>query len=96
MLYTIGSEYNSSCYIAVTAQNTQRMIDVRLAGGSNSSSGIVELRSLIPLTGWQDFFCGYSSFSNRVSAVVCRMLGFETIASYSSKKKKIKSLSPIH
>ena len=69
----------------MTAQTTQRMIDVRLAGGSNGSSGIVELRSLIPLTGWQDFFCGYSSFSTRVSAVVCRMLGFETIASYSSK-----------
>ena len=69
----------------MTAQNTQRMIDVRLAGGSNSSSGIVELRSLIPLTGWQDFFCGYNSFRYRVSVVVCRMLGFQTIASYSSK-----------
>ena len=77
----------------MTAQNAQRMIDVRLAGGSNSSSGIVEFRSLIPLTGWQDFFCGYSSFSNRVSAVVCRMLGFETIAGYSSKINEVQYIN---
>ena len=78
------SRYNSSCFVALTAQNNRQMIDVRLAGGSNSSSGIVELRSLIPPTGWQDFFCSYSSFHIRMSEVMCRMLGFET---YSSKKK---------
>ena len=71
-------------FIAVTAHNTQRVVDVRLNGGSNNYSGILQLRSLTPPTDWQDFSCVYT-YNRRVFAVACRMLGFENVASYSSK-----------
>ena len=69
-------------FIVVTAHNIQRIVDVRLTGGSNSSSGTLQLRSITPRTDWQDF-CGY--YNSRVFAVVCRMLGFENIVHYPSK-----------
>ena len=69
----------------MTAHNTQRVVDVRLYNGSNSYSGTLQLRSLTPPTDWQDFSCGSSIYDRRVFAVACRMLGFENVASYSSK-----------
>ena len=63
------------------------MVDVRLNGGSNSYSGTLQLRSLTPPTDWQDFSCSSIIYDRRVFAVACRMLGFENVASYPSKKK---------
>ena len=68
----------------MTAHNTERVVDVRLTGGSNSSSGTLQLRSIIPPTDWQDFSCAYI-YDSRVFAVACRMLGLENIVRYSSK-----------
>ena len=72
-------------FIAVTAHNTQRVVDVRLTGGSNSYSGILQLQSITPPTDWQDFSCGSRIYDRRVFAVAYRMLGFENIVHYSSK-----------
>ena len=71
-------------FIAVTAHNTQQVVDVRLNGGSNSYSGILQLRSLTPPTDWQDFSCTNRIYYSGVLTVACRMLGFENVASYSS------------
>ena len=72
-------------FVAVTAHNAQWVVDVRLTGGSNSYSGILQLRSVTPPTVWQDFSCGSRIYDSRVFAVACRMLGFESIVNFSSK-----------
>ena len=85
----LGSDSSITCivktFIAVTAHNTQRVVDVRLTGGSNSYSGTLQLRSLTPPTDWQDFSCSSRTYDSRVFAVACQMLGFENIVHYSCK-----------
>ena len=67
---------------AVSAQ-TVKISDVRLNGGSSRNTGTLQFLIPVGTGGWQNH-CGTQI--NRIAAVACRMLGYDTNGiSYSSK-----------